>query len=86
MKTKAKTTISWVHLASIQEQKASLLLPKISAIRLTTTERWCRIWGQSRETADRLFSPCPELAKTEYIQRHNTAATYLHSTICKHYV
>jgi len=41
----------------------------------------CRICGQSRETADRLFSPCPELAKTEYIQRHNTAATYLHWTI-----
>ena len=28
---------------------------------------------------------CPELAKTEYIQRHNKAAAILHWTICKHY-
>ena len=44
-----------------------------------------RICGQFQETVDHLFSGCPELAKTEYIQRHNKAAAYLHWTICKHY-
>ena len=28
---------------------------------------------------------CPVLAKTEYIQRHDKAAGYLHWRICKHY-
>ena len=45
----------------------------------------CRNCGQFQETVDHLVSGCPELAKTEYIQRHNKAAAYLHWTICKHY-
>ena len=47
----------------------------------------CRICGQFQETVDHLVSGCPELAKTEYMQRHNKAAAlaYLHWTICKHY-
>ena len=31
------------------------------------------------------MSGCLELAKTEYIQRHNKAAAYFHWTVCKHY-
>lgn len=49
------------------------------------TDPMCRICGQFQETIDHLISGCPELAKTEYIQRHNKAAAYLHWTICKHY-
>jgi len=49
------------------------------------TDPMCRICGQFQETVDHLVSGCPELAKTEYIQRHNKAAAYLHWTICKHY-
>ena len=49
------------------------------------TDPMCRICGQFQETADHLVSGCPELAKTEYIQRHNKAAAYLRWTIRKHY-
>ena len=49
------------------------------------TDPMCRICGQFQETVDHLVSGCPELAKTEYTQRHNKAAAYLHWTICKHY-
>ena len=49
------------------------------------TDPMCRICGQFQETIDHLVSGCPELAKTEYIQRHNKAAAYLHWVICKHY-
>jgi len=45
----------------------------------------CRIFQQFQETVDHVVSGCPELAKTEYIQRYNKAAAYLHWTICKHY-
>ena len=45
----------------------------------------CRICGQFQETVDHIVSGCPELAKTEYIQRHNKAGAYLHWTVSKHY-
>ena len=45
----------------------------------------CRNCGQFQETVNHLVSGCPELAKPEYIQRHNKAAAYLHWTICKHH-
>ena len=32
---------------------------------------------------DHIVSGCEILAKTEYISRHNNAATYLHWSICK---
>ena len=49
------------------------------------TNPMCRICNKHPETIDHLVSGCPELAKTEYIQRHNKAAAYIHWAICKHY-
>ena len=37
------------------------------------------------ETIDHLVSGCPELAKTEYIHRHNKAAAHMHWKICKEF-
>ena len=37
------------------------------------------------ETTDHLVSGCPELAKTEYIHRHNKAAAHMHWKICKEF-
>ena len=37
------------------------------------------------EVIDHLVSGCPELAKTEYIHRHNKAAAHMHWTICKEF-
>ena len=47
------------------------------------------MWPASGEQMQNLFathhivSECEVLAKTEYISRHNIAATYLHWSICK---
>jgi len=36
-------------------------------------------------TNDHIVAGCPELAKTDYLHRHNKAATYLHWNICKEF-
>ena len=43
----------------------------------------CRICGQYQETIDHIVARCPELPKTEYLHRHDKAASYLHWNICK---
>ena len=45
----------------------------------------CRLCGRFDETNDHLVSGCPELAKTEYIHRHNKAAAHMHWKICKEF-
>ena len=45
----------------------------------------CRLCGRFDKTIDRLVSGCPELAKTEYIHRHNKAAAHMHRKICKEF-
>ena len=47
------------------------------------TDRMCRICGQFQENIDHIEAGCPGLAKTEYLHRHDKAATYLHLNICK---
>ena len=42
----------------------------------------CRICGQFQETIDHIVAGCPQLAKAEYLHRHNKAATYLNWNIC----
>ena len=45
----------------------------------------CRLSGRFDETIDHLVSGCPELAKTEYIHRHNKAAAHMHWRICEEF-
>ena len=45
----------------------------------------CRLCGHFDEAIDHLVSGCPELAKTEYIQRHNKAAAHMHWKIFKEF-
>ena len=47
------------------------------------TDPMCRICGQFQKTIDHIVAGCPELAKTEYLQRHDKAASYLHWNMCK---
>ena len=43
----------------------------------------CRMCADKEETIDHIVSGCEILAKTEYLERHNKAARYLHWNICK---
>ena len=47
------------------------------------TDPLCRICGQFEETINHIVSGCPQLAKSEYINRHDKAGTYLHWKICR---
>ena len=47
------------------------------------TDPMCRICGQYQDAIDHIVAGCPELAKTEYLHRHDKAASYLHWNICK---
>ena len=49
------------------------------------TDPKCRMCNQYEETIDHIVSGCPTLAKTEYIQRHDKAAGYIHWKICKYF-
>ena len=49
------------------------------------TDPLCKVCGQYDETIDHILSGCPELAKAEYIYRHNKVAKYIHWKICKFY-
>ena len=49
------------------------------------TDPKCRMCNEFEETIDHIVAGCPVLANTEYIQRHDKAAGYLHWRICKHY-
>ena len=54
-------------------------------IKKPNTDPKCRLCGRFDETIDHIVSGCPELAKTEYIHRHNRAAAHMHWKICKEF-
>ena len=49
------------------------------------TDPNCRICGKFQETIDHITSGCPQLAKTEYLHRHDKVGAYIHWNICKAY-
>ena len=49
------------------------------------TDLNCQICGRFQETVDYITSGCPELAKTEYVHRHNKVAAYVHWNICRNF-
>ena len=49
------------------------------------TDPKCGMCNEFEETIDHIVAGCPVLAKTEYIQRYDKAAGYLHWRISKHY-
>ena len=49
------------------------------------TSPLCRLCNKFEESIDHILSGCPELAKTEYIHRHNNAAAYIHWKILNYY-
>ncbi|KAI5751771.1 hypothetical protein M8J77_010707 [Diaphorina citri] len=45
----------------------------------------CRICQEKPETIDHILSACSQLAKHEYILRHNKICAYVHWCLCKKY-
>ena len=42
------------------------------------------IFNEQEETVNHFMSGCLELAKNEYLERHNKAAAYIHWKACRH--
>lgn len=48
-----------------------------------STDDKCRLCKEKSETIDHLISSCPQLAKKEFIERHDKMCNYIHHTICQ---
>ena len=48
-----------------------------------STDGLCRLCHSKTESIDHLLTGCEILAPTQYLKRHNNAASYLHWVICK---
>ena len=49
------------------------------------TNPLCRLCSTYDESIEHILAGCPELAKVEYLKRHNNAAAYIHWKILEHY-
>ena len=45
----------------------------------------CRLCTHSEETINHMISGCQTIVNTEYLQRHDRVAKFIHWTLCKHY-
>ena len=55
----------------------------VTKILNTETDSKCRLCQQFDETIDHIISPCPILAKEQYIKRHGSVCAQLHFNICR---
>ena len=80
-------TNQWLKTAGLKSEREGFIIAAQdrSKILKDGTDPACRICGQFQETIDHVVAGCPELAKTEYLRRHNRAATYLHWNLCKEF-
>ena len=81
-------TKQWLKTAGLKsETEVFIIAAQDQAIK--TNYYWnnpdpmCQTCGHFQATIDHIVAGCPELAQTEYLHRHNKAATYLHWNICK---
>ena len=67
-----------------QDQSLAIRLYHASIIK-DGSSPLCRMCNKYDETIDHIVSGCPELAKTEYIHRHDKTASYIHWKVCHNY-
>ena len=68
-----------------QDQSLSIRWYQHNILKKPDVDPKCRLCGRFDETIDHLVSGCPELAKSEYIHRHNKAVAHIHWKICKEF-
>ena len=74
-----------VALSSQPRIKASQHAGTNNILKKPDVDPKCRLCGRFDEINDHLVSGCPELAKTEYIHRHNKAAAHMQWKICNEF-
>ena len=75
----------WKHFIAVLQENSAFENRPFYKILKDGTSPMSRICSKQQETIDHLVSGCSELAKTEYTQRQNRTAAYIHWKICKHY-
>ena len=80
---KAETNKGFIIVA--QDQRLPTRWYQYNILKKPDVDPKCRLCGRFDETIDHLVSGCPELAKTNYIHRHNKAAAHMHWAICKEF-
>ena len=68
-----------------QDQSLSTRWYQHNILKKPDVDPKCRLCGRFDKTIDHLVSGCHELAKTEFIHRHNKAAAHMHWKICKEF-
>jgi hypothetical protein len=88
-------SLAWLRSAGLKPETEGLLIAAQDQALTTNAYRHhiikdgtnpsCRVCQKYEETIDHIVSGCPELAKTEYTERHNRIARYVHWSLCRHY-
>ena len=67
-----------------QDQSLATRMYQTKILKIGADPR-CRLCTYSEETIDHMISGCLTVANTEYLQRHDRIAKFIHWTLCKHY-
>ncbi|KAI5738482.1 hypothetical protein M8J77_007684 [Diaphorina citri] len=88
-------TFSWLSRGQLKPAtEATIVAAQDQALRTRNYEKYvlkttdddrCRICQEKPETIDHILSACSQLAKHEYILRHNKICAYVHWCLCKKY-
>ena len=89
------TTHQWLSSSSLKGEKEGFILAAQDqglATRVYQVEIFkngadprCRLCTHSEETIDHMVSGCPTIVNTDYLQRHDRVAKFIHWTLCKYY-
>ena len=86
-------TYSWLKSAGLKGETEGLIIAAQDQslptrnyqanITKTIENDLCRTCKEQKETIDHIVAGCSRLAPTEYLERHNKVAKYIHWCICK---
>jgi hypothetical protein len=86
------SSVAWLRSAGLKAETEGLLIAaqdqalhtKVYSSRIIGdgSSPLCRVCDTYDETVDHILSGCPQLAKTEYLERHNRIAKYIHWSLC----
>ena len=72
-------------LIAVQDQVVATRHRQVAIFGATEVRDSCRLCGAEKETTDHIIACCPVLAKSSYIERHNSVVRIVHWTLCQQY-
>ncbi|KAL1447392.1 hypothetical protein WDU94_012405 [Cyamophila willieti] len=84
MKTGKIKGVTEAYITSAQDQSLRTKYYDKHILKIDTDDK-CRLCKTQPETITHVISGCGELARHEYVNRHNKICTYMHHQICKNF-